>query len=155
MRGEGDLAGPRGEPPLTSEIRLAVWCGARNGRVATTRGRFPSSPATLWIFVTSSASAVVVRGRIEGSRRASIVFPQPGGPTSTTLWPPAAAISSARFASVCPRTLVDQNKTGRGEGCRQGRDQTGAIDHPVSGALFERPRAEFALPLHVECVSSH
>ena len=34
------------------------------------------------------------------SRRAIIVFPAPGGPTSSALWPPAAAISSARRAST-------------------------------------------------------
>jgi len=33
-----------------------------------------------------------------GRRAASIDFPVPGGPTINTLWPPAAAISSARFA---------------------------------------------------------
>jgi site-specific DNA recombinase len=30
--------------------------------------------------------------------------PDPGGPTKTMLWPPAAAISSARRATSCPRT---------------------------------------------------
>ncbi len=39
-----------------------------------------------------------------GSRRASIVFPVPGGPARRRLWPPAAAISSARRARSCPRT---------------------------------------------------
>ena len=50
------------------------------------------SPATLWIRVTSSASARSSGGRIEGRRRASIVLPTPGGPLSSRLWPPAAAI---------------------------------------------------------------
>ena len=43
-------------------------------------------------------SSFVSSGRIEGIRRASIVFPEPGTPTIRTLCPPAAAISSARFA---------------------------------------------------------
>ena len=42
--------------------------------------------------MTSSASARVSGGRIDGSRRASIVLPTPGGPESRRLWPPAAAI---------------------------------------------------------------
>ena len=36
------------------------------------------------------------------TRRAIIVLPEPGGPTISVLWPPAAAISSARRASACP-----------------------------------------------------
>ena len=38
------------------------------------------------------------------SRRASMVFPEPGGPTIRRLWPPAAATSSARRACRWPRT---------------------------------------------------
>src|SRR5260221_9369750 len=34
----------------------------------------------------------------------SIVFPVPGGPTSSKLWPPAAASSSARRPRSWPRT---------------------------------------------------
>ena len=37
-------------------------------------------------------------------RCASIDLPLPGGPTISTLWPPAAAISSARFAFDWPLT---------------------------------------------------
>ncbi len=52
-------------------------------------GRSASSmPATEWIRVTSSASAIESGGRIPGSRRASIVFPVPGGPAKRRLWPP-------------------------------------------------------------------
>ena len=39
-----------------------------------------------------------------GRRRASIVLPVPGGPASSRLCPPAAAISSARRARSWPRT---------------------------------------------------
>ena len=49
-------------------------------------------------------SATVSGGRIPGSRRAIMVLPDPGGPINRRLWPPAAAISSARFANCCPRT---------------------------------------------------
>ncbi len=54
--------------------------------------------------MTSSASSSVSDGRMDGSRRASIVFPAPGGPTSRHACPPAAAISSARLALACPDT---------------------------------------------------
>ena len=41
---------------------------------------------------------------IDGSRLASMLLPEPGGPTSSTLGPPAAAISSARLPLCCPFT---------------------------------------------------
>jgi hypothetical protein len=41
--------------------------------------------------VASSASSTLIGGRIEGRRRAIIVLPEPGGPSSSTLCPPAAA----------------------------------------------------------------
>ena len=53
--------------------------------------------------VTSSASSRASVGRMPGSRRASIVFPVPGGPISRRLCEPAAAISSARLARSWPR----------------------------------------------------
>ena len=40
---------------------------------------------------------------MDGSRRANMVFPAPGGPTISTLCAPAAAISKARFAESCPQ----------------------------------------------------
>src|SRR2546425_623333 len=52
----------------------------------------------------SITSSRVSGGRIAASRRASIVFPPPGGPTSSRLWAPPAAISSARLAYAWPRT---------------------------------------------------
>ena len=51
-------------------------------------------------FVTSSASCFPKGGKIVGIRLASIVLPLPGGPIIKILWPPAAAISRARLASV-------------------------------------------------------
>jgi len=44
-----------------------------------------SRPATLQIVETSIASSGVRGGRMSGSRRASIVFPPPGAPMSSTL----------------------------------------------------------------------
>ncbi len=43
-------------------------------------------------------------GRIVVMRRASIVFPEPGGPDIIKLCAPAAAISIALFATNCPCT---------------------------------------------------
>jgi len=43
-------------------------------------------------------------GRIPANRLASIDLPEPGGPIIRTLWPPAAATSSARLAVAWPRT---------------------------------------------------
>ena len=68
-------------------------------------------------------------GRMPGSRWASIVFPEPGAPTNSRLWPPAAAISSARRGTSCPRTSARSSVVGaaaarrarrrRGRGCRR------------------------------------
>ena len=44
------------------------------------------------------------RGRIVGIRLASIVLPEPGGPSISRLWPPAAAMVTARLAISWPRT---------------------------------------------------
>ena len=63
-----------------------------------------SPPATEWMAITSSDSSSVSAGRIVAIRRASIVFPAPGGPMRTRPCAPAAAISSARLALCCPTT---------------------------------------------------
>ena len=47
-----------------------------------------------------------IAGRMVGSRRASMVLPVPGAPTSRILCPPAAAISMARLACSWPRTSL-------------------------------------------------
>src|SRR6185437_14673895 len=54
--------------------------------------------------LTSSASRGVRSGSSAGRRAASMDLPAPGGPTSSRLWPPAAAISSARRAVSMPFT---------------------------------------------------
>ncbi len=80
-----------------------VWCGARNGRQSTNPPP-GCAPATPWIRVTSMASWRLSDGRIDGRRRASIVLPVPGGPDIRRLWPPAAAMTSARIGPGWPRT---------------------------------------------------
>ena len=39
-------------------------------------------------------------------------LPDPGGPIISTLWPPAAATSSARLAIACPRTSRKSGRAG-------------------------------------------
>jgi len=70
-------------------------------------------------------------GRMPGRRRASIDFPEPGGPMSSTLCCPAAATSSARFACSCPFTSAKSrpahagNAAARsGPGSARGRGRT-------------------------------
>ena len=68
------------------------------------------------------------------TRRAIIVLPAPGGPTSSRLCPPAAAISSARRASSCPRTSA---RSGGRRG-RQGRRAGGAGAAPTARRIVQR-----------------
>ena len=95
-------------PPPHSATVLAVWWGERNGR-SVTMPSSPKMPATEWILVTSSASAKVISGMMEGMQRASIVLPVPGGPTSSRLCPPLTATSRARRATAWPLTKARSN----------------------------------------------
>jgi hypothetical protein len=61
--------------------------GARHGRVVMKAVGSPLRPATRWRRVVSRASARVRSGRIVVSRRASIDFPAPGGPSSRRFGP--------------------------------------------------------------------
>ena len=54
--------------------------------------------------VTSIASSGCSGGRIDGSRRAIIVLPVPGGPCRKRLCPPAAATSRPGTSALWPRT---------------------------------------------------
>ena len=100
-------------PPPIIATADSVWWGARKGRWSS-RGCLGSvRPATDQTSVASRDSCRVISGRMEGSRRASMDFPAPGLPMSSTLCPPAAAISSARFTFSCP---ITSEKSGRLEG---------------------------------------
>ena len=92
----------------------ALWCGERNGRCVTSGCSGDSTPATEWIRITSSASRGSSGGRIDGSRRPSIVLPVPGGPASRRLWPPVAASSSARRARSWPAHVGEVRRIGLG-----------------------------------------
>ncbi len=119
--------------PPTRPASEMEWCGARKGRSAR-RPRSRSSPATLWTTVASSASSKPSAGRMPGSRRASMVFPLPGGPKRSRLWPPAAAISRARLAASCPATSARSSAAGgsrrRGGGRRARRQRPAARATP-------------------------
>ena len=89
--------------------------------------------------VTSSASARVSGGRIDGSRRASIVLPVPGGPTSSRLCAPAAAMTSASIAGAWPRTSARSGSRRRARGRAPGAAASGgrrrrAASPPSPGA---------------------
>ncbi|MNS95357.1 hypothetical protein D3C72_1296130 [compost metagenome] len=90
--------------PPTSPAFETEWCGLRKGLTETRLPLGGSKPATEYSLVMSSASLKLSGGRMPGNRLASIVLPDPGGPTNMMLWPPAAAISSARLAWAWPRT---------------------------------------------------
>ena len=98
-------------PPPDMPTAEMLWWGERKGR-RVMRGRSGSvRPSTEWIWVTSRASSLVMSGRMEGRRLASMDLPEPGGPTIKILCPPAAAISKTRF--TCPFTW---EKSGPGRG---------------------------------------
>ena len=84
-------------PPPISPASDMVWCGALNGLMDKNGLPFLSIPMTLYILVVSRASSKVRSGKIVGSLLAIMVFPDPGGPFMSMLWPPAAAISIALF----------------------------------------------------------
>ena len=93
-------------PPPTNAASEIVWCGLRNGRCAIRDVLAGSLPATECILVVSNASCKLNGGNMVGSLFASMVLPAPGGPMSIALWPPAAAISSARFTFSYPFTSL-------------------------------------------------
>jgi len=64
---------------------LIVWWGERNGRMVTSASLRLNLPATEWILVVSSASSMLNGGSMDGSRFASMVLPDPGGPMRITL----------------------------------------------------------------------
>ena len=92
--------------------------------------------------MTSSASERVSGGRIDASRRPSIVFPVPGGPASRRLWLPAAASSSARRPRSCPRTSARSGSSGGGRGSSlRGRRLDRVLASEVSDGLGDVPDA--------------
>ena len=141
-------------PPPTRPGGEIVWCGARNGRVST-RPPPECRPAIEWMRVTSIASARVSGGRIDGTRRAIIVLPVPGGPCRNRLWPPAAATRIAGSSASCPRTSLMSGgsraaalvRLRRRLGERRHRGAAGEdVRHLVQRARRRRPRSPRRAP---------
>src|SRR6266571_4919579 len=115
-----------------------VWCGARNGRRATSDSPSGRVPATEWIFVVSSASSRLILGKIVGRRRASIVFPEPGGPTMSMLCPPAHYFAKNESRRG---TRDDEDPFGRGHPAA-GRVACGTAAVPVTASHDLRRRLD-------------
>ena len=81
---EADLAGPRNRAAADKAGVGDRVMRERNGRVVIS-ARPSSRPITECTLVVSIASSKVIAGRIDGSRFASIVLPEPGGPIIRTL----------------------------------------------------------------------
>ena len=75
-------------PPPAMPPAEIVWWGERKGRWVSRGWSFVVRPMTEWICVASSASRRVMGGRMDGSRRASMLLPEPGGPIMAALCPP-------------------------------------------------------------------
>ena len=83
------------------------------------------------------ASSSESGGRMEATRRASIVLPVPGGPIISTLCPPAAAISRPRLACAWPRTSAKSRPSpslSRGAPARA----VGGADLPLAVQVLDR-----------------
>ena len=103
-----------GEPPPTSATALAEWCGAQVGRKPHWASE--KRPARLAMAALCSASGALMGGSRPAKRCASMDLPVPGGPDMSRLWPPAAAISSARLAAAWPFTSARSGYWGAAAG---------------------------------------
>ena len=106
------------------------------------RPRRRAAPAMLWIRVTSSASARVSGGRIDGSRRASIVLPVPGGPEAAGCGRRRRRSSARRSTSAWPRTSARSACGRRGASAGDAGSGGGGRSPPrrTVGDLGERAR---------------
>src|SRR5262249_42277974 len=95
-RGQAGRRGGARDPARARPLRGGA--GGGGGRGGTRAG----SPAAEWMHETSSAPASSRSGSRAERLFASMLLPVPGGPVSRTWWPPAAAITSARFAASWP-----------------------------------------------------
>ena len=103
-------------------------CGAAHGPAPGGGARaIGPSPATDATIVAASAAASSSGGRSPGSSGRAASCPSPGGPTSSSPWPPASAISSARRASSCPRTSARSGTSPGIGGLAAGRGATGLV----------------------------
>ena len=124
-------------PPVSPTIEME-WCGERYTRVFSSGTPAGKNPAAEWILVVSTASSKLISGRMEGRRLASMLLPVPGGPISSTLWPPAAAISRARLAFSCPFTSLKSSIGGWGSSRNGILSAVGSGLPPVSESTSSR-----------------
>ena len=96
---------PAGE---TAKIPLLAKRGVTIVYVTNgTNDAFVAASAAVFLYIVL---ALDVSGSMEGTQRAISVLPEPGGPTMSTLCPPAAAMVSARFALFCPLTFTKSDE---------------------------------------------
>jgi hypothetical protein len=130
-------------PPPISPTSERVWWGARHGRVVTNAVRAPVRPATRGMRVVSRASARVIAGRMVVSRRASLDFPTPGGPSSRTLGserPHSVHPNMQRSMTCQPMSLLPRRRGEHGSprSTRRGqREQTQVFGHGSQLAMNE------------------
>ena len=111
---EADQSAKQGKTVKILEAVDALVAMVWDGKVVITESVIP---ATEYTSVVCRDSCRVISGRMDGSRRASMDLPEPGEPISSTLWPPAAATSKARFTFSWPMTSA---KSGRGRDTGEG-----------------------------------
>ena len=137
--------GRGGEPPPTSADR--DWrCGAARAPAAgrNAAGSKPARPgpaARRW----PAPRPASIGGSRPARRCASIDLPVPGGPIISRLWPPAAAISSARLAAAWPLT---SRRSGRRRAAaplrRRGARQRHGAHRPAAARAPPRSRCRRA-----------
>ena len=163
-----------GERAAADEAGRRRSCGAARGTAARSTSPPPRVQAgDEWMRVTSIASSRVSGGRIDGSRRASIVLPVPGGPCRNRLWPPAAATSSAGIEPVVAADVA-RGPAARARGSRRRRLRRAAAARasprrtstascerarrrapraPATSAASARPRARDAAAARSPCAA--
>ena len=134
-----DLAWPRRRTAAHQRRRAGgVVRRAHRPLAASVRTSKPRAPSPCSAAL-ASASSSAIGGSRPGRRCASIDLPLPGGPTISRLWPPAAAISSARLA---PTGLCTSRRSGplrRGRRVAAGRAiGSGAARRPASARAPRR-----------------
>ena len=135
--GERRLARPRRRAAADQPGR-ARSCGAERGTAAPAPARRRAARRCCGSASPRSPRRASSRGRIDGIRRASIVLPVPGAPSSSRLWPPAAAISSASSGAACPRMSARSGSAGDGARGVRRRRQRRAARRPVSTSAAAR-----------------
>ena len=102
---QADLARTRQSVRRLPGPRMKSCDAAHETAVSRTSGCPEGNmPATEKILETSMASSRPSGGKIDGNDLANRVLPVPGGPVTSTLCPPAAAISRPRLTCSWPRT---------------------------------------------------